>query len=203
MFEYTGSVKVSGTTPQGTHADAVRRFYRQHKRMPSVTELMRLFKLSSRSSAFYIGEQLSKQGIVVKDRTGKLVPGPEFHAVPLVGRIRAGFAAPAEEELADTISIGEYLLRRPEASYLLTVDGDSMKDAGIHHGDMVVFERTQDYKPGDIVVALTEDGYTLKYLRRKGRQYYLEAANEDYPDIHPQEGQIIGVVTSTFRKYLD
>ena len=51
------------------------------------------------------------------------------------------------------------------------------------------------------MVALTEDGYTLKFLRKKGNGFFLEAANENYPDIHPSEGQIIGVVTSTFRKY--
>lgn len=77
-----------------------------------------------------------------------------------------------------------------------------MEDAGIHEGDMVVFERTHDYKPGQIVVALTEDGYTLKYLRKRGATYYLEAANEKYPDIFPKEGEIIGVVTATFRKYV-
>ncbi len=76
-----------------------------------------------------------------------------------------------------------------------------MIDAGIQEGDMVVFERTNDYKSGDIVVALTEDGYTLKYLRKKDGKYYLEAANEHYPDIHPREGEIIGVVISTFRTY--
>lgn len=182
-------------------AEKVREFYRRHKRMPSITELMGLFKFTSRSSAFYIANKLIETGLLEKDRTGKLIPGHAFHAVPLVGHIRAGFAAPAEEELADTISIGEYLLRRPEASYLLTVEGDSMQDAGIHHGDMVVFERTQDYKPGDIVVALTQDGYTLKYLRKKQSTFYLEAANENYPDIYPQEGEIIGIVTATFRKY--
>lgn len=169
--------------------------------MPSVTELMALFKLASRSSAFYAAGKLEDAGIVSKDRTGKLVPGPEFHAVPRVGHVRAGFAAPAEEEIADTISIGEYLLRRPEASYLLTVEGDSMQGAGIHHGDTVVFERTQDFKPGDIVVALTEDGYTLKYLRKKRGRYCLEAANENYPDLYPREGEIVGVVVSALRKY--
>ena len=182
-------------------AEKVRKFYRQHKRMPSITELMGIFKLASRSSAFYIANKLIESGLLEKDRTGKLVPGSAFHAVPMVGHIRAGFAAPAEEELADTISIGEYLLRRPEASYLLTVEGDSMQDAGIHHGDMVVFERTSDYKPGNIVVALTPDGYTLKYLRKKQGRYCLEAANDAYPDLYPAEGEIIGVVTSTFRKY--
>ena len=76
-----------------------------------------------------------------------------------------------------------------------------MIDAGIHEGDMVIFERTKDVKSGDIVVALTEDGYTLKYLRKKGSHAYLEAANEAYPEIHPVEGEIVGVVRATFRKY--
>ena len=76
-----------------------------------------------------------------------------------------------------------------------------MEGAGIHAGDMVVFERTNDVSPGQIVVALTEDGYTLKYLRKRGKTFYLEAANDAYPDIYPKEGQIIGKVTATFRKY--
>ena len=76
-----------------------------------------------------------------------------------------------------------------------------MEDAGIQSGDMVIFERTQAYKPGDIVVALTEDGYTLKYLRKKMETFYLEAANDRYPDIYPKEGEILGRVTSSFRTY--
>lgn len=119
----------------------------------------------------------------------------------LLGKIQAGFASPAEEELADTIGIGEYLIRHKESTYLLEVEGDSMRDAGILPGDMVIFERRPDAKPGDIVVALTEDGYTLKYLRKKGSKIYLEAANPEYPKFHPSEGQIIGVVTASFRRY--
>jgi DNA polymerase V len=119
----------------------------------------------------------------------------------LLGTIKAGFASPNEEEMADNISIGDFLLRNKDASYLLQVDGDSMRDSGILDGDMVIFERTTDCTPGDIVVALTEDGYTLKYLRKKGKQFFLEAANSDYPPLYPKEGEIIGVVTSTFRRY--
>lgn len=176
-------------------------FYKKHRRMPNITELMELFDLASRSSAFYAAERLVEEGYANKDRTGKLVPAPGLFRVPLVGHIRAGFAAPAEEELADTITIGEYLLGDINASYLLSVEGDSMEGAGIHAGDMVVFERTNDVSPGQIVVALTEDGYTLKYLRKRGKTFYLEAANDAYPDIYPKEGQIIGKVTATFRKY--
>lgn len=119
----------------------------------------------------------------------------------MLGRIQAGFAAPAEEELADTITLGEYLIRHKESTYLLKVAGDSMQDAGIHEGDMVVFERRHDAKPGDIVIALTEDGYTIKYLRKKSGKLFLEAANNKYPKIVPNEGEIIGVVTATFRTY--
>lgn len=178
------------------------RFYKSRKRMPSITEVMELCGLSSRSSAHYVVKRLVESGVAEKDSGGRLIPSSRMHELPKVGHIRAGFAAPAEEELADTITIGEYLIRRPEASYLLEVAGDSMEGAGIHEGDMVVFERTHDYKPGQIVVALTEDGYTLKYLRKKGSTYYLEAANENYPDIYPKEGEILGVVTATFRKYV-
>jgi repressor LexA len=176
-------------------------FYKSNRRMPNISEIMHLFKFASRSSAAHVVKALVQEGVVEKDSKGKLVPTPKMHELKLLGNIRAGFAAPAEEELADTISIGEYLINHKESSYLLQVEGDSMIDAGIHDGDMVIFERRLDAKVGDIVVALTEDGYTLKYLRKKNGKIYLEAANSAYPDIHPREGQIIGVVRSTFRTY--
>ena len=183
------------------HKAKVIAFYRAHRRMPSVTETMKLCHFSSRSSAFYLSERLVEEGIVEKDRAGKLIPMSSLFSLPLVGHVRAGFAAPAEEELADTIAVGDYLIANPNASYLLQVEGDSMEDAGIQSGDMVIFERTQDVKPGDIVVALTEHGYTLKYLRKRGKTFYLEAANDRYPDIFPKEGEIVGKVSSSFRRY--
>jgi SOS regulatory protein LexA len=183
------------------YKEKVLKFYRKHKRMPSITEVMDIFGYTSRSSAFYIVNKLVQEGVVEKDETGKLVPTGKLHDLTLVGTIRAGFAAPAEDELAEVVSVGEFLIPHPNKSYLLKVIGDSMIDAGINEGDMVVFERTKDAKPGNIVVALTEDGYTLKYLRKHGTQYYLEAANEHYPDIRPIHGEVIGVVTATFRKY--
>jgi SOS-response transcriptional repressor LexA len=176
-------------------------FYMEHHRMPNITEIMELFGFASRSSAFHAAERFVEEGYANKDRTGKLVPAPGLFAVARVGHIRAGFAAPAEEEVADTISIGEYLIGNPNATYLLTVVGDSMEGAGIREGDMVLFERTHDVRPGQIVVALTEDGYTLKYLRKRGSRFYLEAANDRYPDIYPREGEIIGRVTASFRTY--
>lgn len=183
------------------YKDKIFAFYRANKRMPSITEVMKICRFSSRSSAFYVVNQLVKEGVIDKDSNGRLSPTGKLHEIPMVGHIRAGFAAPAEDELADLVSVGEYLIPHPNRSYLLKVEGDSMIDAGVQEGDMVIFERSKDSKPGDMVVALTEDGYTLKFLRKHGTQFYLEAANKRYPDIHPMEGQIVGVVTATFRKY--
>ena len=180
---------------------AIFRFYRTHRRMPSITEVMELFGLRSRNSAFVLVNKLIDQGVLEKDTAGKIIPSARAYELPLLNRIRAGFATPAEEDMADTISVGEYLIKDKDASFLLEVVGDSMKDAGIVEGDKVIFERTGNYKEGDIVIALTEDGYTLKFLRKKGGKYFLEAGNEKYPPIYPKEGEIIGVVTGTFRKY--
>lgn len=85
--------------------------------------------------------------------------------------------------MADTITVGAYLLRDKDASYLLQMSGDSMAEAGILDGDMVVFERSHDYRAGDIVVVLGDDGYTLEYFKKGTPR------------------QIIGVVTGSFRKY--
>ncbi len=107
-----------------------------------------------------------------------------FTYTSLMKTNHVGFAAPVEEELADTVTIGEFLIRHKESTYLLEVESDSMKEEGIRQGDMILFERRMDAKPGDIVVALTADGYTLKYLKKN------------------KEEHIIGVVTATFRTYI-
>ena len=169
--------------------------------MPSISEVMTLCDFSSRSSAFYFVNKLVKEGILKKDKSGNLTPAEKLYELKLLGRIRAGFATPPEEDVADTITVGEYLIGDRNSSFLLQVDGDSMIDAGIQEGDMVIFERGKEPKVGDIVVALTSDGYTLKYLRRHAKGFYLEAANSAYPPIVPKEGQVIGVVTSSFRSY--
>jgi repressor LexA len=77
-----------------------------------------------------------------------------------------------------------------------------MIDAGIREGDMVIAERRNNYKVGEIVIAMVDGDYTMKYLRKKGNEYYLEAANEKYPDIHPTESfKVEAVVTGVVRKY--
>jgi len=98
-----------------------------------------------------------------------------------VGEIQAGFPSPAEEELRDLISLDEYLITRPESSFLLKVSGDSMAGAGIMPGDLVIVEKGREPQSGDIILAQVDGEWTMKYFSKRGGRILLEAANEKYP----------------------
>ncbi|MBK0398819.1 transcriptional repressor LexA [Limibaculum sp. M0105] len=101
--------------------------------------------------------------------------------VPLIGRIAAGVPIEALEQGGSRVGVPAMMLSRDKEHYALEVRGDSMVDAGIHDGDIVVIRRQSTAETGDIVVALIEDHEaTLKRLRRKGGAIALEAANPAY-----------------------
>ena len=184
------------------HADKLRDFYRTHKRMPSYAEIMAFTGYRTKSAAHYFVHKLIKAGVVEKDASGKLIPVRLYGDVPLLGLVEAGFPSPAEEELADTMSFDEYLIENKEATYILKVKGDSMIDAGICEGDMVVVERTATPKVGQIVIAEVDGAWTMKYLRKRGSAFYLEPANKKYKPIIPKEDlKVAAVVKAVVRKY--
>jgi repressor LexA len=77
-----------------------------------------------------------------------------------------------------------------------------MIEAGINEGDMVIAERTESPREGDIVIAEVDGGWTMKYLRKRNGNYYLEPANKDYKDIIPEaEMKVAAVVKGVIRKY--
>jgi repressor LexA len=116
---------------------------------------------------------------------------------------RGGWPSPAEEELADIMRLEDWLIERKEATYLLTMKGDSMKDAGILDGDVVVVERGPSPAPGQIVVAEIDGTVTLKFLRQNhDGKPYLEPANKLHQPIYPQrELKVTAVVKGVVRKY--
>jgi repressor LexA len=103
----------------------------------------------------------------------------------------------------ENISLDDWVIGRKEASFMLKVKGNSMKDAGILDGDMVIVERTENPKVGQIVVADVDGSHTMKYLRKdRAGRFYLEAANPDFDDIYPeQDMNISAVVKAVVRKY--
>src|SRR3989338_3066052 len=184
------------------YREQLAKFYRQHKRMPSFSELMELWDYKTKSAVHYRLEKLAEAGIVGKDDTGRLIPRSLESGTKLLGLVEAGFPSPAEEELLDVMDFDECLTPNKESSYILKVKGDSMIDAGIREGDMVVAERRAVYKQGQIVIAQVDGEYTMKYLRKKGKDFYLEPANRKYQPIYPTESfKVEAVVTAVVRKY--
>lgn len=178
-------------------------FYRETKRMPSYAEIMTLLGFKSKNAVYKLINKLIGEGMLDKDSTGRLVPNKLFGEVPMLGLVEAGFPTAAEENLAGTVSLDDYLIQNKEASYLLEVKGDSMIEAGIQEGDLVIAERiSREPRIGEIVIAEVDGGWTMKYFRKTGNAAWLEPANKAYKPIYPEHDlKVAAVVKGVVRKY--
>lgn len=180
----------------------IARFYREKGRMPSYAEICEIAGLKSKNAVFKLVNRLEELKVLERDAGGRLIPGSIALPVRILGTVEAGFPSPAEEELADTLSLDELLIRNPEATFLLKVSGDSMSGAGILPGDMVLVDKGRSPKSGDIVIAEVDGEWTMKYLKKRGESVILLPANPNYKPIKPKkELRIAGVVTAVVRKY--
>lgn len=129
----------------------------------------------------------------------QFIPERLNYEIPLFeSRIKAGFPSPADDYIEKTLDFNEYLVRRPAATFCLRVSGDSMINAGIFAGDILVVDRSLPPRHGSIVVAVLEGEMTVKRLRLTGKYPVLMPENENYPSIPvyaTSELQIWGVVT--------
>lgn len=131
----------------------------------------------------------------------------QFEHIPQEARLLlctapAGFPSPAQDDMEEPIDLGTYLIEHPAASYVMRVDGHSMTDAGIVHGDFIVVSRAKKARPGDVVVALVHGDRTLKRLRRIEGRLWLEPEAEGYPSTIVDENvEIWGVVVGLARRY--
>lgn len=181
----------------------LRSFHSENRRIPSFSEMQELLGYQSKGGVSALIPHLVRKRIVNRDSTGRLMPGPlMLSGLRFLGSIQAGFPSPAEEELIDTISLDEFLIKNPTASYLVKANGDSMIEAGIMHGDLVIVERGREPRQGDIVIAQVDGDWTLKYFEKTNGKVYLKAGNKKYPPIHPKTELVIGgVVVANVRKY--
>lgn len=187
---------------QNDYQNKIESFYGRNKRMPTYTEMMTLFGLKSKNSVSKIVDKLMDIGFVAKDSLGRLIPSKSFGEIPMLGLVKAGFPSPGEEVLNDSLNLEDLLVDKKELTYMLEVDGDSMIEAHIEKGDMVLVERTNNAKVGDIVIAEVDGEFTIKYYRKTGDKVWLEAANKNYKPIYPKyDLQINAVVKAVIRKY--
>lgn len=178
-------------------------FYHREKRMPTYSEMMNLFSFKSKNAVARVVDKLIEVGFVSKDHLGRLIPDSSFGEIPMLGSVKAGFPADVTEEMNDTINLNEYLASsRNSNTYILEVDGDSMINAHIADGDLVLVEKTDKAKDGDMVIANVDGEFTMKFFRKKGDLVWLEPANDDFKSIYPTQYLTINaIVKAVIRKY--
>jgi repressor LexA len=160
-----------------------------------------LFGVASKNASFKIVNKLVEAGFLEKGDKGKLLPKNLF-AIPHLGIIKAGYPMPAFEAHHDNIDLFRYLYDAQGEIYFLTVSGDSMVDALIGEGDKIIVDPNRTPINGDIVAAIVDNEWTVKYYFKRNGQAELVPANKNYPIIRPRESlEIGGVVTSVIRKY--
>ena len=120
-------------------------------------------------------------------------------------KVAAGFASPAEDHQVDRIDLMRQLVRHPQATFFVRVQGDSMQGAGILDGSVVLVDKAIKPLHGHIVVAVVDGDFTCKRLFSRGGRMRLKAENPTYPDIVPREGQLVevwGVVVAHIHQHL-
>lgn len=170
--------------------------------MPGYKEIMFLLGFKSKNAVYKLLNKMVEAGVIEKDDQGRLLPKKLFGEIPLLGLVEAGLPSPAEEQLLDTVSLDELLVKDADKTFLLKVKGDSMIEAHIAEGDLVIAEQNEHPRVGEIVIAEVDGEWTMKYYRRKGDKPYLEPANKKYKPIYPERSlRIAAVVKGVIRKY--
>ena len=181
----------------------LRRFWREERRAPTFSEMLDLFGYRSKNAVFGVLNRLEEYGYVIKDANGRLALLPKLTGtVRLLGSVAAGFPTQEEQQDAEAITLDDYLVKNPDNTFMLTVRGDSMIDAGIMPGDLVLVEKGPRPNLNDIVVARVDDEWTLKYYMRDKAGVRLDPANPKYKFIRPKHSlEIGGIVRAVIRKY--
>jgi repressor LexA len=187
----------------------------EHGYPPTVREIGEAVGLASPSTVHAHLANLERAGLIKRDPTKPRAlelrrdPKPEtaraddVHRLPLLGEIAAGGPLLAEQNVEEYVAVPEPLARGGE-EFLLRVKGDSMIDAGILEGDLVVVRRQQDARNGDIVVALagadeTADEATVKRFFRENDRIRLQPENDALEPIYTDYVEVLGKVTGVFR----
>lgn len=123
--------------------------------------------------------------------------------LPFYSSVSAGFPSPADDHLEEELDLNAYLIRHPEATFFVRVTGDSMVQAGIYEGDILIVDCALEVQQDDVIVAILEGEFTVKrFVQREGR-HYLWPENPHYAPIELREGvafQVWGVVTHVIHK---
>ena len=178
-------------------------YYAEHRVIPSYSVLATLWGVSAKSWVAECVKRFEEAGFLDWTPDKQLKPGKRFFERRVADSpVQAGMPNAALADGYDFMSsVDEYLVRIPSKTELLKVKGDSMIDAGIHEGDLLVVEKQPHANVNDIVVAIVDNEFTVKYLARERNEFVLKPANKAYPVIRPRGRlEIYGVMAGLVRR---
>jgi DNA polymerase V len=118
-------------------------------------------------------------------------------------QIVAGFPSPAEDYLEAAMDLNQTLIKHPAATFYGRVKGESMRDAGVNDGDLLIIDKSLPYKNNTLAVCFINGEFTLKRIKKEGNQIYLVPANSDFQPIPIKEDDdfsIWGIVTYVIKR---
>lgn len=202
------SIKKALTKRQEAILDYIKKEIKAHGIPPTVRDIGNAVGLSSTSSVFSQLNTLEKKGYIKRDpmRSRYIeLNDDEFNAsrqdmisIPIVGTVTAGQPILATENIEDYFPIGINFLPS-EDSFFLKVKGESMINAHIMDGDLILVKRQSNAKNGDIVVALVGDEATVKTFYKEDGRYRLQPENDFMEPFYFDHVEILGLVTGVFR----
>ena len=201
-------VELSLTKRQQEIFDFIKRYSAKHGYPPTVRDIGKAIGLTSSSTVHAHLANLEKLGALRRDPTkprameiltdrAKKVVAPA--GLPLVGRVAAGQPILADENIEDYVEVPQ-IAGGDEGEYVLKVQGDSMKNAGILEGDYVVVHTTETAQNGEIVVALLGEEATVKRFYKEEDHVRLQPENEALEPIRTRDVQVLGRVVGVFRR---
>lgn len=191
------------TKRQKKTLDFITSFIAKNGYSPSLKEIAKFLGTTNLSTAQYFVEELEKKDYLKRAsyKNRGIIPTNKAKTIPLLGNIAAGepiepIENPEDIDIPQNINLDT---RFPH--YALKVIGDSMFDMGILDNDIVLIRHQITAENGDVVVAITEKGATLKVFKKRGKKTFLEPRNKDYPTIEPKKLEIRGKFVGLLRTH--
>jgi SOS-response transcriptional repressor LexA len=185
-----------------TYLEKLQDYYAEHKVIPSYSVLASLWGISAKSWVSECVKRFEEAGFLDWTPDKQLKPGSRVFERRLAdSTVQAGLPNAAISDGYDLVTIDDFLVRVPSKTSLVRVKGDSMIEAGIHEGDLLVVEQQPNANVGDIVVAIVDNEFTVKYLARERNEFVLKPANKAFPVIRPRgRMEIFGVMAGLVRR---
>ena len=176
----------------------------ENARVPSVREICDHTGLSSTSTVHHHLKALEEKGLIVREhgvnRCIQITGEEKSVSVPVVGKVAAGEPITAIQNIEFYVPVPEQLKRGREL-FALRIQGESMINAGILDGDIVIVHRTPVAENGEIVVAMVEDSAPVKRFYKENGHFRLQPENDSYEPIIVDEVVLLGKVVSLIRNY--